>query len=121
LGDLRPQRRIEGLLRRIPILGLAPNRHSAFHAQSGEDELLEVRPLLLAIAIGHLEGEVLRLGKLIRAPDTAGGGIKVYLASLQVTPHDRSDGTVGKEPHSAEVVEAIEDTPHGIIGKGMGG
>ena len=83
--------------------------------------MLEVRPLLLAIAIGHLEGEVLRFSKLIVAPDTAGGGIKVDIASLQVKPGDRADGAVGQEPHRAEVVKAIEDAPHGIIGKGLRG
>src|SRR5262245_3261726 len=103
----------------MPILGLAPNRHRALHAQGGEDELLEVRPLILALTISHLEGEVLRLGKLILTPDTAGGGIKVHIASLQVNPRDRSDGTVGKEPHRAEVVETIEDASHRIIGTGM--
>jgi hypothetical protein len=121
LRDLRQQRRIEGLIRCIAILGLAPNWHGTVHAQGGEDELLEVRPLILAITIGHLEGEVLRFGKLIVAPDTAGGGIKVHVASLQVKPGDRADSTIGKEPHRAEVVEAIEDAPHGIIGKGLRG
>ena len=83
--------------------------------------MLEVRPLIFALAIGHLEGDVLCFGKPIVAPDTAGGGIQVHVASLQVKPCDRADGTVGKEPHRAKVVEAIEDAPHGIIGKGLRG
>ena len=65
LRDLRQQRRIEGLIRRIAIRGLAPNWYGTVHAQGGEDALLEVRPLILALAIGHLEGEVLRFSKLI--------------------------------------------------------
>jgi hypothetical protein len=31
------------------------------------------------------------------------------------------NGTSGKEPHRAKVIEAIEDTAHGIISKGMWG
>ena len=119
LGDLRQQRRIEGLVRRIPILGLAPNRYRTLHAQGGEDELLQVRSLILAIAIGHLEGEVLLLGKLVIAPDTAGGRSKVHIAALQAKPRGRPDRTGREELHGADVVEAIEDTAHGIIVKGV--
>src|SRR5262249_24315248 len=119
LRDLRQQRRIESLIRRIPILGLAPDRYGAIDAEHGQHKLLEVRPLILAIAIGHLEGEVRRLGKLIVAPDTVRSGIKVHIAALQVKPCGSADRTGGKEPHRAEVVEAIEDAPHGIIIKSV--
>src|SRR5215831_19108867 len=98
----------------MPILVLAPNRYSAIDAQSGQHKLLEIRPLVLAIAIGHLVGEVLRFGKLILAPDTAGGRIKVHIAALYAKPCGSTDRTGGKKPHGAEVVEAIEDAPHGI-------
>ena len=84
-------------------------------------KLLEVRPFILAIAIGHLEGEVLRFGELIRAPDTAGGGIKVHIAALETKSCGSTNGTGRKEPHRAKVIEAIEDTAHGIIGKGLRG
>src|SRR5215813_2900130 len=103
----------------MPILGLAPNRYSAIDAQRGQHKLLEIRPLILAIAISHLEGEVLRLGKLVIAPDTARGRIKVYIAALQAKSHGRPDRTGREEPHGTKVVEAIEDTPHGIISKGV--
>jgi hypothetical protein len=83
--------------------------------------LLEVRPLLFALALGHLEGEVLCLGTRIVAPDTAGSGIKVHGASFQGKPGDRADGTIGKEPPGATVVEASADAPHGISGKGLRG
>src|SRR5262245_5236344 len=66
-------------------------------------------------AIGHLKGQVLRLGKLIVAPDTARGRIKVDIAALQAKPHGSPDRTGREEPHRAEVVEAIEDTPRGIV------
>jgi hypothetical protein len=112
---------MEGFVRGLAIVALAPDGHGAIHAERGQHKLLEVRPFVLAIAIGHLEGEVLRLGKLIVAPDTARGGIKVHIAASQVKPRDRADGTIGKEPHGAEVVEAIEDAPHGIIRKGLRG
>src|SRR5215471_16741942 len=73
LGELRQEGRIEGLVRRIAILGRAPNRYRTVYAQGGEDALLEVRSLILAIAIGHLKGQVLGLAKLVLAPDTARG------------------------------------------------
>src|SRR5919108_3577502 len=102
-------------------LGLAPDRHGAIHAEGGQDELLEVRPFVLAIAISHLKGEVLRLGKLIVTPDTAGGRIKVHIAALQAKPHGRPDRTGREEPHRAKVVEAIEDTSRGIVVQGLRG
>jgi hypothetical protein len=49
----------------IAVLGLAPERHGAIHAEGGQDAWLEVRPFVLAIALGHLQGEVLRLGQLV--------------------------------------------------------
>jgi hypothetical protein len=83
--------------------------------------LLEVRPFVLALALGHLQGEVLRLGKVIVTPDTAGGRIKVHRASLQAKPRGRPDGTGREEPHRAKVVEAIEDTARGIVVQGLRG
>src|SRR4029450_14018921 len=78
-------------------------------------------PFVLAIAIGHLKGEVLRLGKLIVTPDAAGGGIKVHIAALQAKPRGRPDCTGREEPHRAKVVEAIEDTARGIALQGLRG
>jgi hypothetical protein len=43
----------------------------------------------------------------------------VHIAALYAKPCGSTDGTGGKEPHGAEVVEAIEDAPHGIIIKGV--
>src|SRR5215470_17859101 len=121
LGELRQEGRIEGLVRRIAILGLAPNRYRTVYAQGGEDALLEVRSLILAIAIGHLKGQVLGLGKLVLAPDTARGRIKMDVATLQATPHGRPDRTGREEPHGTKVVEASEDTPRGIVVQGLWG
>jgi len=52
---LRQQRRIEDLIRRIPILGLTPHPNRRRHAQGGEDKLLEVWPLILTAGIGREE------------------------------------------------------------------
>jgi hypothetical protein len=81
--------------------------------------LLEVRPLIFAIAIGYLKRHVLRLGILILAPDTARGGIKVHIAALQAKPHSGPDRTGCEEPHGAKVVEAIEDPARGIVVQGL--
>src|SRR6185503_7320818 len=105
----------------IAVLGLAPDRHGAIHAEGGQDAVLEVRPFVLAIAIGHLQGEVLRLGKVIVTPDTAGGGIKVHIAALPAKPHGCPDRTGRAEPHRAKVVEAIKDTARGIVVQGLWG
>jgi hypothetical protein len=83
--------------------------------------LLEVWPLILAIAIGHLKGEVLGLGKLIRTPDAAGGGIKMHITALQAKPCGSPDGTGREEPHRAKVIETIKDTAYRIIRKGLRG
>src|SRR5215470_3518031 len=100
---------------------LAPNRYRTIHAQRGKDELLKVRPFIFAIAIGHLKGQLLRLSKLVIAPDTARGRIKVHIAALQTKPHGRPDRTGREEPHGAKVVEAIKDTPRGIVVQGLWG
>jgi len=117
--DLRSPRRIEDLLRRIPILGLAPKRYSALDAQRGPHKLLEIRPLVLALALGHLAGEVRRLGTLRLPPDTARGGITVPITARQAQPCGSADGTGGTEPPGAEVVAAIEDAPHDIVVQGV--
>src|SRR5919109_1639278 len=74
---------MEGLIGGIAIVELAPDRYRTIHAQRGQDEVLEVGPCIFAIAIGHLQGEVLGLGKLVIAPDTVGGRIKVDIAARQ--------------------------------------
>jgi hypothetical protein len=56
---------------------------------------------------------------LIVALDTVRSGIKVHRAALQVKPCGSADRTGSKEPHRAEVVEAIEDAPDGIIIKSV--
>ena len=48
-----------------------------------------------------------------------GGGIKGHRAALQAKSRSSADGTGGKEPHRAAVVEAIEDAPHGIVVKSV--
>src|SRR5262245_8907540 len=101
LCDLSSQRRIEGLVGGIAIVELAPYRYRTIDAQRRKDELLEVWPFIFAIALGYLPGEVLRLGKLIVTPDTAGGRLKVHLAALQATPRGRPDRTGREEPHRA--------------------
>jgi hypothetical protein len=54
----------------MAIFALAPHRHGTISAEGGQHKLLEIRPFILAIAIGHLEREVLLLSKLLLAPDT---------------------------------------------------
>jgi len=43
----------------------------------------------------------------------------VYITALQAKPCGSPDGTGGKDPHRAEVVEAIKDAPHGIVIQGV--
>jgi len=43
----------------------------------------------------------------------------VHITALQAKPCGSADGTGGKEPHGAEVVEAIEDAPHDIVVQGV--
>jgi hypothetical protein len=43
----------------------------------------------------------------------------VYITAFQAKPCGSADGTGGKEPHGAEVVEAIKDAPYGIVVKGV--
>jgi hypothetical protein len=45
----------------------------------------------------------------------------VHVTALQAKPGGSADRTGCEEPHRAEVVEAIEDTPHAIIGKSLRG
>jgi hypothetical protein len=105
----------------MPILGLAPHRHRTVHAQGGEEAWLAVRPLLLALARGHLQGEVRPCGPRRVAPDTARGGSTVHGASFHGNPRARADGTIGPEPPRAKGVAAVADAPHGLIRKGLWG
>ena len=115
------QGRLEGRVRRLAILGCAPHGHGALDAEGGQHQLRQVRSLILALTLGHLEGEGLRLSPLILAPDPAGGRIKVPVAVLQAKPHGSADGTGGKETHGAAVVETLEDAPPGIVSTGRRG
>ena len=52
LRTLGSQGRIEVCVRGMAVRGLAPERHRAIHAEGGEAALVEVRPFVLAIALG---------------------------------------------------------------------
>ena len=45
----------------------------------------------------------------------------MHRAALQAKLRGSADGTGGKEPPGAEVVEAIQDAPRGSVGKGLRG
>ena len=60
--DVRQEGVIHGFIRGIAILRFAPERDSPIHTQGGEDELLQVWPLVLAIAMGDRKGAALLLG-----------------------------------------------------------
>ena len=55
------KRVVDGFLRGIAILRLAPEGDGPVDAQGREDELLEIRPLVFAIAMGNRKGDRLRL------------------------------------------------------------
>src|SRR5205085_3290691 len=119
LRDLREQSRIERLVRRITIFRLAPERDSPIHAEHRKHTLLEVRTLILAVAISDAEGHILRLGERVIPPDTARGGIKVDIALLQAKLYGSPDRTGREDLHDAHGVEAIEDAADSIIIKGV--
>src|SRR5262245_35112589 len=96
LSDRGEQGRIEALVGGSASVDLAPDGHGTIDAEGRQHKRLEVGPFSLAIAIGDLEREVLCLGKLILAPDTAGGGITVHLAALPAKPCSGPDRT-GRE------------------------
>jgi hypothetical protein len=104
----------------MTIVGLAPNRHGAIHAQGGAHAWLEGRPRILTIPLGHPEGDVLLLSTLIIPPDTAGGGLNVHVAALHANPRGSPAGTGREECDGPHVIEASQDAPYGIVVKGLG-
>ena len=43
----------------------------------------------------------------------------MHRTARQAKPCGRADGTGGQEPHGAEVIEAIQDAPNGIVIQGV--
>ena len=121
LGALGPQRGLERLVRRMAILGLAPDRHGPIHAEHREHTLLQVRTLCLPLAIGHAEGHLLGRGERVIPPDTARGRITMDGAFVQAKARRRPHGPRGAKLHRAPLVEAIEDTADLIIVPGLRG
>ena len=62
--DGRQERVLDGFIRGIAILGFTPDGDSPIDTQGGEDKLLQVWPLVLAIALGDPKGSRLLLGLL---------------------------------------------------------
>src|SRR5262244_2925169 len=112
---------MEAFVGGLAVLGRAPDRPGALHAEGGQDAWLEVRPFVLALAISPLQGEGLRLGTVLVAPDTTGGRSKGHRAALQAQPRGRPDRTGREEPHRTTVIEASEATARGIVVPGLRG
>ena len=119
--DGRQERVITGFLRGIALLGLPPDGDRTIDTPGGEDTLLQVWPLVLAIAIGDPKGALVLLGLLggqILSVDGDRGGIKVDRALVAVQDLLGPDGAGREHLHRARVIEPIQDPPHGVIIKG---
>ena len=114
-GDRREHRGVEGRVRGMAILRLAPQRYRAIHAASGQPTRLQVGALLRARALAHAEGHVLRFGTRVITPETACSRLNVHLAACHATPCSGPDGTGRHELHGAHVGEAIEDASPGLV------
>jgi len=121
LSDLGEERRMEGLIRGMAILGLPPQRYGTLDAKRGKDKLWQVGALLLALALGHRDRQGRCRGTLGRPPDPARRRLKVPRAALPAKPHAGADRTGGQKPPRPAVVEAIEDAAHRLGGKGLRG
>src|SRR5919106_5657116 len=67
VGDLGPERGLEGLFRGMAILRLAPTGNGTIHTPHGPHEWLEVWTLILAIPMGDGAGPLLPLARQVIA------------------------------------------------------
>ena len=98
---------IDGFIRGIAILGFAPDRNGPIDAECGEDELLQVGPLVLAIAMGNCKGPLLRLRKHIIAIHRHGSRIKVDVALVEAKDLISPYGTGCEDLHRARIIEPV--------------
>jgi len=109
----------------MAIVRFAPEGYGTIHTQGREDELLQIRPLGLAIAMRNRQGHrllrlVLRVRRRPILPiDADRRRIKVHVPLVQPKHLIGTHGAGGEELHSADLVEAIEDTPDGVVMKGL--
>jgi len=105
----------DGCIRGMAILGFAPERPGPIDAERGEDALLQVGPLVLALAMGHRQGHLLLLRKHIIAVHRHGSRVKVDGALVEAKDLIRPYGTGREDLHRARIIEPISDPPHGVI------
>jgi hypothetical protein len=107
----------------MAILRLAPEGDGTVDAQGREDALLQIRPLVCALAMGNRQGDRLRLlvwlplWRQILPLDADGRGLKVDILSIQPIGLLGTHRTGGKNLPGPHVIEALQDAPHGVIMK----
>ena len=101
---------VDGFIRGIAILRFAPEGDGTIDAQSREDELLQIRPLILAIALGDPKGSHRLLGLLWRPIipiDADGRRIKVHVPFVQPIDLIGTHSTGGKNLHGPNGIETL--------------
>ena len=109
----------------LPSSGWPQRGNGPVDAQGREDELLQIRLLVFAIAMGTRQGDRWRL--LVWRPlwrqiipiDTDGRGSKVDRLFIQPIGLIGTHSTGGKNLHGPHGIEALQDAPHGVIMKGV--
>ena len=91
----------------------APEGDSTIHTQGGENELLQVWPLVLAIAMGNRKGRrlLLRVLLVLRREiipiDAHRGRIEVHIAFVEVKDLISPYRTGREHLHRARIIEPI--------------
>jgi hypothetical protein len=113
---------VHGFIRGLTIFRFAPDRPGSIDAERGEDARLQVRPLVLARALGNRQGH-LRLCRLLWTPiiavDRHGSRITVYIALVEAKDLVGSDSTGRQYFHRAGVIKPISNPPYGVLIKGF--
>ena len=113
-GDVGQQFVVQGLVRGIAVFGGPQNGNVAVHAQHGDQKLLQIRPVVLAVPIGDLER---LLGQFIVSMDTDRSGIEMHLARIDTELPDGVLGQSGKDGMGAGGVYLVDHPAKIIIAK----
>jgi hypothetical protein len=107
-ADLAQETVIDRLVRGIAILDLAEDRHVAIHTQQREHELLQIRALVLAVAMSDLERCCFVLGAEVVAKEVDRGRVEVNVVGGYGETLQRPHRQRRKDPLRACGKEAIE-------------
>ena len=112
---------VDGLVRGVAILELADDGHVAIDAQQREYELLEVRALVFAVAMGNVERRLFALSAEVIAVQTHRGRVEVGVVRGDGKAFQGTDRQRREDLLRACLKEAIEHSADVIVAEVLRG